>query len=159
MHCRQYCHSGHLACRNLPDFIAKPTEVPLVSRREEAADNPLSKQKRQAQTSTSKVAKKRAAVDQSLSLPIFATNRSLRPSIPTSLATCSKSNKFLIDYLNTAGVAVQQQSLRARETNSEINDTAHELTLTQMSTDGKTQGENNEGERLQFMMQENNLSM
>ena len=140
MHCTQYCHSGHLACGNLPDSIAKQTEVPLVSRREEAVDNPPSKRKRQAQTPTSKPAKKRAPVDQSLPLPIFATSRGLRPSIPTSLATRSKSNKSLIDYPNTAGVAVQLQSLRARETNSEIHDTAHQLTLTQMSTDGKTQG-------------------
>ena len=140
VHCTQYCHSGHLACGNLPDSIAKQTEVPLVSRREEAVDNPPSKRKRQAQTPTSKPAKKRAPVDQSLPLPIFATSRGLRPSIPTSLATRSKSNKSLIDYPNTAGVAVQLQSLRARETNSEIHDTAHQLTLTQMSTDGKTQG-------------------
>ena len=140
MHCTQHCHSWPLACGNLPDSIAKQTEVSFVRRREEAAENPPSKQKRQAQTPTSKPAKKRALVDQSLPSPIFATSRGLRPSIPTSLATRSKSNKSLIDYPNTAGVAVQLQSLRARETNSEIHDTAHQLTLTQMSTDGKTQG-------------------
>lgn len=35
----------------------------------------------------------------------------LWPFISTLLATCSKSNKSLINYLNTAGVAVQLQSL------------------------------------------------
>ena len=58
--------------------IAKQIEVPLVSRRVEAVDNPPSKRKRQAQTPTSKPAEKRSPVDQSL---------------PTSLATRSKSNK------------------------------------------------------------------
>lgn len=105
--------------------IAKQIEVPLVSRREKAADNPLSKRKRQAQTATSKPAKKRSPVDQSLD---------------TSLATRSKSNKSVIDYPNSAGVAVKPQSLRPRETDSEMHDTAHQFALTQMSIDGKTRG-------------------
>lgn len=138
VHCTQYCHSGHLACGNLPDSIAKQTEVPLVSRKEEVIDYPPSKRKRQVQTPTSKPAKKRASVDQSLPPPVFSTSRGLQPSISTSLTTRSKSNTSLIDYPNTAGVALQLQSLRPRETESEIEDTAHQLTLTQMSADGKS---------------------
>ncbi len=111
VYCTQYCHSGHQAGTHLPDFIAKQTKFLLVSRRKEAADNPPSKQKCQAQTHTSKPAKKRALVVQSLPPLIFATRRGLRPSIPTLLAIQSKSNKSLIDYPNTAGVAVQLQSL------------------------------------------------
>ncbi len=106
VHCTQYCHFGHLRCGNSPDFIAKQTEVPLVSQKEKKEKNPPSKQKRQAQTPTSKPAKKRALVDQSLPPPIFATSCGLRPFIPTPLATRSKSNKSLIDYPNTAVVAV-----------------------------------------------------
>ena len=140
VHCTQYCHAGHLACGNLPDSIAEQTEVPLVRRREKAIDNPPSKRKRQAQTPTSKPAKKRAPVDQSLPPPIFAIGRGLQPSISTSLTTRSKSNKSLIDYPNTAGVAVQLQSLRPRKLDSEIQDTAYQLTLTPMSTDGETRG-------------------
>ena len=85
VHCSQYCHSGHLACGNLSDSTAKQTEVPLVSRREEAANDPPSKRKCQAQTPTSKPAKKRAPVDQSLPPPVIATGRGLRPPVPTSL--------------------------------------------------------------------------
>ena len=94
--CTQYCYSEHPASVHLPDSIVKQTEVflvsrTLVSRRKEAKNNSLSKQKRQTQTPTSKPAKKRALVDQSLLPPIFATSRSLRSSILTSLATRSKS--------------------------------------------------------------------
>ena len=64
----------------------------------------------------------------------------LKLSIYTSLTTRSKSNKSLIDYPNTAGVAVQLQSLRPQKLDLEIQDTAHQLTLTQMSTDIENRG-------------------
>ncbi len=140
MHCTQYCHAGHLACGNLLDSISEQTEVPLVCQTEKAIDNPPSKRKPQAQTPISKPAKKRAPVDQSLPPPIFAIGRGLQPSISTSLNMRSKSNNSLIDYPITAGVAVQLQSLRPRKLDSEIQDTAHQLTLTPMSIDGETRG-------------------
>lgn len=82
--------------------------------------------------------KKRALVDQSLPFQVFATDCSLQLSVSTSLAIHSKSNISLIDYPNTAKVVVQLQSLQLQETDFKIQDTAHQLTLTQMSTDGKT---------------------
>lgn len=45
----------------------------------------------------------------------------------------------LIDYPNTTKVVLQLQSGWPQEKKSEIKDIAHQLTLTQMSVDGKSQ--------------------
>ena len=128
MKCTQYCHAGHLECGNLPESLAKQTEVPLIPQTQRPADPP--KRGCLTLTPTSKPAKRRAFVDQTVPLPTFAKGRGLRPSMPTSLATQIKSNKSLAKYLNTAGVAAQMQSLRPRKSNPQISVSSHQITLT-----------------------------
>ena len=101
--CTQYCHTGHLECDNLPESLVEQTEVSLVLRTQKPVDLP--KCKRLALTPTSKPAKKQSFVDETVPLPTFAKSQDLQPSVYTSLATRSKSNKSLAEYLNTAVVA------------------------------------------------------
>ncbi len=108
--CIQYCHTGHLKFGNLPDLLAEQTEIFLVFLTQKLADPP--KYKRLALTPTSKSAKKRFFVDQTISSATFAKVQGLQPPISTSIATRSESNKFLAEYPNTAGVIAQLQSLR-----------------------------------------------
>ncbi len=98
----QYCHTKHLECGNWLESLAEKTESLLVSRTQKPADTP--QRKRFAPTITSKPAKKRSFVDQIVPPPTFAKSRGLQPPVSTSLATRSKSNKSLAEYLNTASV-------------------------------------------------------
>ena len=126
--CTQYYHTGHLEYGNLLESLAEQTEVPLVLWTQKPADPP--KRKHLALTPKSKPAKKRSFVDQTVPPPTFAKSQGLQPSVSTSFATRRKSNKSLAEYLNTAGVAAQLQSLRPRKSNPQISESSHQITLT-----------------------------
>ncbi len=81
--CTQCCHPRHLKFGNLPKSLGEQTEVLLVPRTQMPADLP--KRKRLAPTPTSKPAKKRPFVDQTVPPSTFATDQGLQPSVSTSL--------------------------------------------------------------------------
>ncbi len=101
--------------------------------KEKPADFP--KRKCLALTTTSKPAKKLSFVDLTVPLPTFAKDQGLQPSLFTLLETKSKTNKSLAEYHNTAGVAVQLQSLQPQKSNPQISESSHQITLTSLGID------------------------